>query len=147
MCQQRIRDHLGSLAPAACTGHGNVGGDIAVLGIGGDLHDEGGQLSFRQSTIGHGGLGSSSQQSACLVQRSLTGVIVLVDLFKFSHWSGSFHSLGNISVYVGHGHFKAVAAHKLGAVGIQQVAELCGAPFSVRPHSISSAVTPSVMEP
>lgn len=70
MCQQRIRDHLGSLAPATCTGHGDVGGDIAVLGIGGDLHDEGGQLSFRQSTIGHGGLGSSSQQSACLVQRS-----------------------------------------------------------------------------
>ena len=28
---------------------------------------------------------------------------------------------------MGHGHFKAVAAHKLGAVGIQQVAELCGA--------------------
>ena len=40
--------------------------DIAVFGIGGDLHDEGGQLSFRQSTIGHG---AWQQQSAERVPR------------------------------------------------------------------------------
>ena len=33
------------------------------------------------------------QQSACLVQCSLPGVVVLVGLFKISHGSDSFHSL------------------------------------------------------
>ena len=95
--QQGVRDHPGGLAPAAGTGHGDVGSDVAVFHVGGDLHDEGGQLGFRQSAIGHSGLGSGGQQSAGLIQRSLTGVVVLVGLFKFSHWSDSFHSLGELS--------------------------------------------------
>ncbi len=147
MGQQGIGDHLGGLAPGAGTGHGQIGSDVAVLGVGRDLHDKGGQLGFRQSAVGHGGLGGSGQQRACLVQCSLPGVVVLIGLFKFSHWSDSFHSLGEFSVHMGHGHFQAVAAHKVGAVGIQQVANFAVPPFSVRSHAISSAVTPSVMEP
>ena len=87
MGQQGVRDHLGCLAPGAGTGHGQVGGDIAVLDISGDLHDEGGQLCLGQGAIGHGGLGGSRQQGAGLVQRCLPGVVVLVGLFKISHLS------------------------------------------------------------
>ena len=90
---QGVCDHLGSLAPSACTGHGEVGGDIAVLHVGGDLYDKGGQLCLGQGAVCHGSLGGCGQQSACLIQRSLPGVVVLVGLFKISHGSDSFHSL------------------------------------------------------
>ena len=93
MCQQGVCDHLGCLAPSACTGHGEVGGDIAVLHVGGDLYDKGGQLCLGQGAVCHGSLGGCGQQSACLIQRSLPGVVVLVGLFKISHGSDSFHSL------------------------------------------------------
>ena len=93
MCQQGVCDHLGSLAPSACTGHGEVGGDIAVFHVGGDLHDKGRQFCFGQGAVCHSSLGGCGQQSACLVQCSLPGVVVLVGLFKISHGSDSFHSL------------------------------------------------------
>ena len=54
MGDEGIGDHLGGLAPRAGTGHGEVGGDIAVLDVGGDLHDESGQLGFGQGAVGHG---------------------------------------------------------------------------------------------
>ena len=93
VCQQGVCDHLGRLAPGACTGHGEVGGDIAVLHIGGNLHDKGGQFCLGQGAVCHGSLGGCGQQSARLIQRSLPGVVVLVGLFKISHGSDSFHSL------------------------------------------------------
>jgi len=93
MCQQGVCDHLGSLAPGACTRHGEVGGDIAVLHVGGNLHDKGGQFCLGQGAVCHGSLSGCGQQSACLIQRSLPGVVVLVGLFKISHGSDSFHSL------------------------------------------------------
>ena len=95
--QQGLCDHPGGLAPGTGTGHGQVGGDVAVLHVGGDLHDEGGQLGFRQGAVGHGGLCRSGQQRTGLVQCSLPGVVILVGLFKFSHWSDSFHSIGRFS--------------------------------------------------
>ena len=95
--QQGLCDHSGGLAPGTGTGHGQVGGDVAVLHVGGDLHDEGGQLGFRQGAVGHGGLCRSGQQRTGLVQCSLPGVVILVGLFKFSHWSDSFHSIGRFS--------------------------------------------------
>ena len=85
MGDEGIGDHLGGLAPRAGTGHGEVGGDIAVLDVGGDLHDESGQLGFGQGAVGHGGLGSLGQQSTGLIQRRLTGIVVLVGLFKVCH--------------------------------------------------------------
>ena len=97
VAQQGLCDHSGGLAPGTGTGHGQVGGDVAVLHVGGDLHDEGGQLGFRQGAVGHGGLCRSGQQRTGLVQCSLPGVVILVGLFKFSHWSDSFHSIGRFS--------------------------------------------------
>ena len=85
MGDEGIGDHLGGLAPRAGTGHGEVGGNIAVLDVGGDLHDESGQLGFGQGAVGHGGLGSLGQQSTGLIQRRLTGIVVLVGLFKVCH--------------------------------------------------------------
>ena len=85
MGNEGIGDHLGGLAPRAGTGHGEVGGNIAVLDVGGDLHDESGQLGFGQGAVGHGGLGSLGQQSTGLIQRRLTGIVVLVGLFKVCH--------------------------------------------------------------
>ena len=80
-----VSDHPGSLAPGTGTGHGQVGGDVTVLGVGGDLYDESGQLGFGQGAVGHGGLGRSGQQRAGLAQGSRAGVVVLVGLFEFSH--------------------------------------------------------------
>ena len=85
MSQQGIGDHLGSLAPSACTGHGEVGSDIAVFGVGGDLHDEGGQFSFGQRAVRHRGLGGGGQHSTGLTQGSRAGIVVLVGLFKIGH--------------------------------------------------------------
>ena len=69
-----------------------VGGDVAVLHVGGDLHDEGGQLGFRQGAVGHGGLCRSGQQRTGLVQCSLPGVVILVGLFKLYNLLLSFPS-------------------------------------------------------
>ena len=91
MCLQGVCDHLGGFAPGACTGHGEVGGDIAVLHIGGDLHNKGGQLCLGQGAVCHSSLGGCGQQGTGLIQRSLPGVVVLVGLFKISHGSDSFH--------------------------------------------------------
>ena len=85
MGDEGVGDHPGSLAPGAGTGHGQVGGDVTVLGVGGNLYDESGQLGFGQSAVGHGGLGRSGQQRAGLAQGSRAGVVVLVGLFEFSH--------------------------------------------------------------
>ncbi len=74
MCQQGVCDHLGRLAPGACTRHGDVGGDVAVFTSAGDLHDKGGQLCLGQGAVCHSSLGGCGQQSACLVQRSLPGL-------------------------------------------------------------------------
>ena len=150
MCQQGVCDHLGRLAPGAGTRHGDVGGDVAVLHVGGDLHDKGGQLCLGQGAVGHSSLGGCGQQSAGLVQRSLPGVVVLVGLFKISHGSDSFHSLRELSIpiHMGHGHFQTVAAHQLGAVGVQQVAEPGGAALLGQADSRSRPRSrPSVMEP
>ena len=87
MGDEGVGDHLGGLAPGARAGHGDVGSDVAVLDVGGDLHDEGGQLGLGQGAVGHCGLGGGSQQGTGLVQRGLPGVVVLVGLFKVGHWS------------------------------------------------------------
>jgi len=85
MGQKGIGDHLGGLAPGAGTGHGQIGSDVTVLGVGRDLHDKSGQLGLGQSAVGHGGLGSLSQQSAGLGQCRCPGVVVLIGLFKVCH--------------------------------------------------------------
>ena len=124
-----VGDHLGGLAPGACTGHGDVGSDVAVLDVGGDLHDEGGQLGLGQSTVGHCGLGGGSQQGTGLVQRGLPRVVVLVGLFKVGHWYDSFHLRCISLVDVLYRHFQRVAADDAGIVGVQQVAERGAAAF------------------
>ena len=85
MGQKGIGDHLGGLAPGAGTGHGQIGSDVTVLGVGRNLHDKSGQLGLGQSAVGHGGLGSLSQQSAGLGQCRCPGVVVLIGLFKVCH--------------------------------------------------------------
>ena len=85
MGQKGIGDHLGGLAPGAGTGHGQIGSNVTVLGVGRDLHDKSGQLGLGQSAVGHGGLGSLSQQSAGLSQRRCPGVVILIGLFKVCH--------------------------------------------------------------
>jgi len=85
MSGQGLGDHPGRFAPGAGACHGQVGGDVAVLGVCGHLHDKGGQLSLGQFACIHGSLRSGSQQTAGLIQCGLPGVVVAVDRCKFSH--------------------------------------------------------------
>ena len=131
-----VGDHLRGLAPGARAGHGDVGGDVAVLDVGGDLYDEGGQLGLGQGAVGHRSLGGGGQQGAGLVQRGLPGVVVLVGLFKVGHFKCPFvfecearlpqepqAKNNEKSVDVLYRHFQRVAADDAGVVGVQQVAE------------------------
>ena len=58
----------------AGTGHGRVGGDVAVFDIGRDLDDEVGQRSFGQGTVSDGSLDGIGQQGAGLRQRRRAGL-------------------------------------------------------------------------
>ena len=76
MAQDGLGDHFGGLAPGAGPRHGDVGGDVAVFGVGGHLDDEGGQIGGRQVAGLHGGLRGLAQQGAGLGQGGLAGIVV-----------------------------------------------------------------------
>ena len=90
--QQGFGDHLGGLVPGAGTGHGDVRGDVAVLAVGGHLHDEGGQLGGGQVAGLHGGLGGLGQQGPGLGQSGLPGVVMLKSGVVLAVHSDSFLS-------------------------------------------------------
>ena len=75
-------DSLGDLArclvEGAGTGHGRIGGNVAVFDIGGDLHDEIGQLGLRQRAVSDSSLDGIGQQGAGLRQRRRAGVVVFI---------------------------------------------------------------------
>ena len=62
----------------AGTGHGRIGGDVAVFDIGRDLDDEVGQRSFGQGTVSDGSLDGIGQQGTGLRQRRRAGVVVFI---------------------------------------------------------------------
>ena len=83
-----LGNHAGSLAEGAGAGHGQVAGHVAVLRVGGDLHNKAGQLGLGQAAVGHGGLGGPGQQVAGLGQQRGAGVVIFIthSFFDSSEW-------------------------------------------------------------